>query len=215
MSTLENTRTRRLGTESLDAIANDTQRRVLVALADASGPVSERELAATFVADERDEDADSVDGETLRSVHTELYHAHLPALAEAGLVSWNRSRETVAPVDHPLLDDGRFEKLLRTDGDEWDDVRACVGDETRLAVLDVLASRPGPVARRALARELAAREVSGSPSESAVSDVEVQLHHAHLPKLDEAGLVDYDLDAETVASGETAVSPVGDLLAGA
>lgn len=215
MSTLENTRTRRLGTESLDAIANDAQRRVLVALADASGPVSERELAAALVAGERDEDADSVDDESLRSARTKLYHAHLPALADAALVSWDQSEETVAPVEHPLLDDGRFEKLLRADGDGWDDVRACVRDETRRAVLDILASRPGPVARSALARELAARETSGSPSESAVSDVEVQLHHVHLPKLDEADLVDYDADAETVASSETAASPVGDLLAGA
>jgi len=35
--------------------------------------------------------------------------------------------------------------------------------------------------------------------ESTVHDVHVSLHHRHLPKLDDAGLLDYDHDDRTVA----------------
>ncbi|WP_436923214.1 DUF7344 domain-containing protein [Halosimplex amylolyticum] len=214
MSTLEDTRGRRLGTQSLDALTHGARRRVLVALADASGSLSERALAAELAAAERDEGAESVDDEAVASARTRLYHAHLPTLEDAGLVSWDQSDETVAPAEHPLLDDARFEGLLRGD-DEWDDVRSCVTDEDRLVVLDVLTSRTGSVARATLARELAARDASRSPSADAVHDAAVQLHHVHLPKLEDAGLVDYDTDEETVAYRKSETPSVGDLLVGA
>lgn len=38
-------------------------------------------------------------------------------------------------------------------------------------------------------------------------DVHVALHHVHVPKLDDAGLVDYDREARTVATTEWTVDP--------
>ncbi|MFC7140234.1 hypothetical protein ACFQMA_10375 [Halosimplex aquaticum] len=215
MSTLEETPTRRFGNETLDALTNDARRHVLAALAGASGSMTERELAAELAAVDRDGDAESVGEEAVESAHVNLHHSHLPRLADAGLVSWDRSEGAVSPTNHPLLDDGRFEQLLRAGADEWEGVRACVANEHRRAVLDVVAARTGPVSRAAIARELAARDVSMSSSPDAVHSVEIQLHHVHLPKLDDAGLVDYDADAETVASSETDTSAVSDLLVGA
>ena len=73
---------------------------------------------------------------------------------------------------------------------------------TRRTVLDELRDRrPDEVALPALARAVAGRE-----AESDGQSLGVHLHHTHLPKLDAAGVVDYDPDAATVRySGDPTV----------
>ncbi|ELZ27344.1 hypothetical protein C474_18399 [Halogeometricum pallidum JCM 14848] len=57
------------------------------------------------------------------------------------------------------------------------------------AVMDALASAPGPGA-------------PGAPR--AVPNLELQLHHTHLPKLDAAGVIAYDADEQTVVDVDEA-----------
>ncbi|WP_123536239.1 DUF7344 domain-containing protein [Halosimplex salinum] len=204
MNSMGETPTARLSSQSIDVLTDARRRDVLASLANVSGSVTERELATELAAAERNTTAASVSSEEVRAIRSELYHAHLPALEDAGLVSWEQTDETVAPTDHPLFDDARFDSLVRADGD-WDGVSSCLTGDRR-AVLAVLESSSGRVERDALARELVAREASGAPSTEAVDTTEVRLHHVHLPKLDEAGLVDYDVDDGTVAyRGEAAL----------
>ncbi|WP_459194495.1 DUF7344 domain-containing protein [Halosimplex sp. J119] len=202
MSTLGKEFTQQLGNQSLAAVDDDTKRGILVALADADA-LTERAIAAELAEGDADDDE-------IRALRTELHHVHLPALEDADLVSWNRDEATAAPTDHPLFDEC-FADLLHRDGDTWDDVRSCVTDRERRAVIDALESHTNPVARATLARDVAASEASADD----VRDVEIQLHHVHLPKLDEAGLVDYDPDEGVVSHDLADAFAVGDLLAGA
>lgn len=206
MSTLGTKAARRTGAQSLATLTDARKRRVLAALLDGSPPLSEENLAAAVA--EREGQADQ---EAVRSVHLALHHKHLPALAEAELVAWDEADGTVAPADHPLLEDPQFESFLRTDGDR-DAARSFVTDERRRAVLDVLDTRTGPVSRDTLAHEVAARDATGVPSDDAVEAVEVELHHRHLPKLADAGLVAYDPANERVERADRP-APVGELLA--
>lgn len=65
--------------------------------------------------------------------------------------------------------------------------------ERRRLVLDVLEQGSTPVELQELAVEVAAREAaSGQPDAETVERVSVSLHHVHLPKLAEHGVVDYD-----------------------
>ena len=83
-----------------------------------------------------------------------------------------------------------------------DELFDVLGDERRRRVLAVLAERQSPIDAKQLAFAVATRgnDDTVTLSESVVEDVHVTLHHVHLPKLDEAGLVDFDRDDHTVAT---------------
>ena len=70
----------------------------------------------------------------------------------------------------------------------------------RLA-LDYLADRTGPVDIEELAAAIAAREADeNSPDDDTVRQVAISLHHVHLPKMAEIGVVDYEPASSVVES---------------
>ncbi|RDI72672.1 DUF7344 domain-containing protein [Halopelagius longus] len=86
------------------------------------------------------------------------------------------------------------------------DYFAVLGEEHRDAVVEILADEGSSVGLSELAERVAAEtrgvSLDGLPA-SDVERVELSLHHNHLPKLDEAGVVAY-------ASGEKHVAPTDD-----
>lgn len=81
-----------------------------------------------------------------------------------------------------------------------DSLSELLEDPHRRAALTCLAGRRAPVGLHALARQLL--ETLGSPSaEGSPVDIErmaIALHHNHLPRLADGGLVEYDVDRRTV-----------------
>jgi DNA-binding transcriptional ArsR family regulator len=76
-----------------------------------------------------------------------------------------------------------------------------LGDRRRRRALSVLLGRPGPVALDDLAEEVAAREAGDPPADTGSEEefrVRTALHHVHLPKLDDAGLVEYCTERNVV-----------------
>lgn len=71
-------------------------------------------------------------------------------------------------------------------------------DERRRLTLDVLAERPATVDLSEVAAEVAAREDGCAAGEEAVSQIEVALHHTHLPKMDELGVLSYQPETHLV-----------------
>lgn len=82
-----------------------------------------------------------------------------------------------------------------------------LADRRRRFVLACLADRTGSTSRRELARAIAVREnespIDEVPDE-VVENVAVSLAHKHLPKLAEAGVVEYDQVRGLVRPAETA-----------
>jgi len=79
--------------------------------------------------------------------------------------------------------------------------RVLAADRRRIA-LDYLADRTGPVDVEELAASIAARESDENiAGDDTVQQVAVTLHHVHLPKLAEFGVVDYEPAEQVVESG--------------
>lgn len=104
--------------------------------------------------------------------------------------------------------DHRFEPQAGTADEEpsVDELFDVLTEARRRHVLAVLTERESPTTVGEVARAVAIRESDDAPmtvSESTVHDVHVTLHHVHLPKLDDAALVEYDRDERTVSASVT------------
>lgn len=189
------------------AVASRRRRLIVALLLDRTSPVREEELATHLVAAERGTSLLDVTDEDVRPLRTDLPHVQLPALEDAGLVEWDREAATVGTTNHPVLRDPKFERVLGTEAEGWDDVLANLAYRRRRVVLSVLTDRDGPTTRAALARAVAARETGGdaAPDAETVEALRVSLHHVHLPKLRGAGLVAYDGEGVVSYEGHPAL----------
>ncbi|WP_436925993.1 DUF7344 domain-containing protein [Halosimplex amylolyticum] len=99
------------------------------------------------------------------------------------------SQTTHEPVDDRSTDAG-----LNTEA-RYD----LLADGRRRLALAELAERSAPVALEDLATAVAARETEApSPSVDVVERVAVSLHHAHLPRAADLGVVDYDPETKQI-----------------
>lgn len=95
------------------------------------------------------------------------------------------SNET--PSDSPSITESQRQRILSL--------------ERRRILLDILAEQATPLDINSLA--LAIGEVEqdrGTPDSEEITQIAVELHHCHLPQLDEVGIVDYDPTANRVTS---------------
>ena len=178
----------------LEALANHRRRRVLRVLRN-EGRTSLEDVATRLVAQETGTALLDVTRSDVEKVLGELAALHLPRLTEVGLV--DRQDRTVAITEHPALQDPKVEPLLEPDTPEWDTVLDCLANEYRRVTLTTLIRNGRMMRRRQLAAEVAAM-VHGDDDDDVVESVLHDLHHRHLPKLAEAGLVWYDIDEEMV-----------------
>lgn len=73
--------------------------------------------------------------------------------------------------------------------------------DRRRTTLDVLTSLTAPIDLMDLADRVAARELDlGCVDEATVERVAISLHHTHLPKMADLGVIDYDPDSSRVES---------------
>jgi DNA-binding transcriptional ArsR family regulator len=85
------------------------------------------------------------------------------------------------------------------------DLLTCLNDRQRRRLLRLLDDEPEPKSERELAERLAAidgsRPVAEIP-EVTIEGVQIQLRHVHLPRLDDACLLEWDRDDQTVVPPE-------------
>lgn len=191
----------------LDCLTDGSRRRILAALREHAESMTERELATELVAAERGHSADDPALEAIRAIRSPLRHVHLPKLEDVGLVTWNETDETVALSDHPIHDNPQFQQIVEAEDGGRDTGIALLANDRRRIVLAVLESSNDPLARTDLAREVTARESDGDPTTEPVDAVAAELHHVHLPALEQAGLVEYDVGDGTVVSRDYSELP--------
>lgn len=88
-----------------------------------------------------------------------------------------------------------------------------LANDRRRYALHYLSNTVGPVALYDLAEQIAARE--NDPTYDRYEQILISLSHVHLPKLADAGVVEYDLELETVelVGGVDELTPFLDLAA--
>lgn len=73
-----------------------------------------------------------------------------------------------------------------------------LSDGRRRAVLAALERLEGPVQLRELAEEITTRDDLGALDGETVSQVEITLHHNHLPRMADVGVLDYDHESNRI-----------------
>lgn len=195
MSPIRSTRSKRSRNEPSAEVTGSRRRRIVELFRDGPTELGERELAEELATDGGRSTA-TISRESAREVHVALRHVDLPALDDAGLVAWDRDDGTVAATEQIFREDAVPEERGAT-GDRGDDAAATL-DERRRAVLSAIESRAEPVVMEDLARAVVATDGGEDAAPDAPRSAVVRLHHVDLPKLDEAGLVEYDSDEGTV-----------------
>lgn len=182
-----------------EILADERRRRILDVLVEHPVPVSEEALTLHLAAVAQETPPRAISESELQALRADAVHVQLPTLADAGLIEWDEDAGTVTTADHPALRDPKFERILETEAEGWDEVLASLAHRRRRIALSVLVAWEGPMTRADLAREIATVEGDDGADDGAVEDLRVSLHHGHLPKLDRAGLVAYDADDGTVS----------------
>ncbi|WP_049928741.1 DUF7344 domain-containing protein [Halopiger goleimassiliensis] len=136
------------------------------------------------------EGEDVADGKRRHEVRIDLVHNHLPRLADHDLLEWDAD-VGVRLTGEPPVPPAAFRSLLERDCDVTD-VLADVVDPVRLRILEELGDHGQPFPLENLAATLAATEPAAPVDEDRVA---IQLHHSHVPALENAGLVTYDPDS--------------------
>ncbi|WP_226481054.1 DUF7344 domain-containing protein [Natrinema amylolyticum] len=96
--------------------------------------------------------------------------------------------------------------LLTTDEQALDTTFDLLRNRHRRDVVEILAEREASIPLRDLAAAVGAvkpEPESGSVSPDRTHEIAALLHHVHLPKLDDADVIDYDTETSTVAPVRT------------
>lgn len=187
-------------------LAHHRRRRLLVLLEDGQSSVSPADLATRLVADESDADLalEDVSEDDAASVLVELQHTHLPTLDDAGFVDWDRDADTVALADPALLEDPVVAPQVASLEESRDQLLSALADRRRRLVLSLASRSSTSITREELAEAMIARERAiglGNRTESKrepIDKLATKLYHQHLPKLENAGLIEYDHDDGTI-----------------
>lgn len=177
-----------------DALRSDRRRILLTVLDGSDGEATLPALATELAAREAGTTAEYVTENERKRVHISIYQTHLPKLADLDLIDYETG--TNDPIQ--LNDKGRqVLRYLDTIGGTVDLGIAMdiLRNARRRTVLERLVTTDATQTLDALAAHVAAVENGCRPTE--LSDdqrkrVYVGLYQAHLPKMDDAGVVVFD-----------------------
>lgn len=79
-----------------DLLADERRRYALACLWEHDGAMTMSDLAEDVAALETEEPRTAIEAEMVQTVATSLYHSHVPKLAAAGVVEYDRDRDMVA-----------------------------------------------------------------------------------------------------------------------
>ncbi|NKE38067.1 hypothetical protein GWG54_20190 [Natronococcus sp. JC468] len=182
----------------LSSLREPRRQHTLRILLDRTSPLDLRELATNLTAAEQEQPLLDVAPKDVDAIQAALHHVHLPKLEEAGLIDWNQSAGTVTTTNHPTLSDPKFQQMVAIGSPGWNTVIANLAVKRRRVILATLKDAESPLTRIELARGVISRESGAVDDEQdPAEDLLVELHHIHLPKLEQAELISYDTNTGT------------------
>lgn len=190
--------------EQFEELASARTRDLVSLLADQPEPLSPAALAVVRAVEEHDGDPADVSERTIRRHRIDLVHKQLPRLADREVIEYDGETATVT-------DEGETAVQTLTDaipaGIAEDDLLSVLTHDRRRAVASVLATTPHEtVTLTGLAVAVTSIEQDEELTRidrSVLEEVQTTLHHVHLPKLADAGFIEYDGDTLTVTDRRT------------
>lgn len=187
-----------------ELLAHERRRYTLQYAHQHTGAVGFDELAAQIVHWER-ENTTAV-GHVNHEDHHErvvasLYHMHLPKLADAGVVDHDADRGTVRSRSNARLETvlSTAEDLDLSDNEKDQFYRALTSHHRRRVLYYLLEENNSNVEELATVLcgwEATTTETMQAPADR--RDLRIRLSHIHLPRLADAGLIDYESQAGSV-----------------
>lgn len=96
-----------------DLLANQRRQHVLACLIDHMQAIALTKLAEDVAVRENEETLTEIPKETVQTISTSLYHAHIPKLVDAGAVEYDQDRDLVRISETTDL----IERVLSLDAD--------------------------------------------------------------------------------------------------
>lgn len=192
----------------LASLGKTRRQHILGILGDRTSSIDLRELATNLAAEEQEQTLLDVTPDEVDAIQAALIHVHLPKLEDAGLVDWNQSAETVTTTNHPAISDPKFQQMVDIDAPGWEAVVDNLASKRRRIILATLKDADAALTRDELAQRVATREHDAAVDDEldAADDLLADLHHIHLPKLEQADLIFYDTaTGTTVYTGHAAL----------
>lgn len=176
----------------LEACTSSQRRTVLETLAEA-GPMTLGELAERVAARRHEVSTDDVAPDEREEVAIGLHHNHLQRLSADDVVEQTGDGMDTTVSLSPGVDPELVRELIGIGEGNWTELSVILGDERRQHVTAALSQADGPLSLEELTAAVASREheEADGPQPDRGS-VRISLHHVHLPKLSEAGVVRYD-----------------------
>lgn len=188
--------------ECYDVFRHPRRLRILEILGTRRRRLSLSEMTTAIVDDEH---VDVPNGQARHEVRTSLVHNHLPRLAERDIVDWD-DESGVELVDDPPVDPADLSGLLELcDGKNGHQLLAALVHPVRMRLFSILQECDRPLSVDQLASKLVACDVD-VPADS--ERVTISLYHAHLPKLEDAGVLELDRESGLV-TGPDRTTPIG------
>lgn len=133
-----------------------------------------------------------------------LEHTHLPNLADAELIEWQEACNVVHSVEHEVIRTmDIYDALFDSQSAETESLDALFRSlaDTRCRItLAILQQETRPVELDTLAQKIRVVEQATDERNKSTSKKQLMtiLHHAHLPRLDDVGLISYDSEEHVV-----------------
>lgn len=184
--------------QTLEAFASE-RRRTILSVLDRLSAVTAEELATHVLAAESEKSLTAVSETEVQEVETTLHHQNLPKLEAAGLITC--SGGTVSLARYSPCSVWEFISTFETNVHDWDSVFSTFASERYRVVASTLDSGVVPMDRRGLAEAITEHEY-GEDHTAHVDELERELHHVVLPKLEALDLLVYDVETERVYPSE-------------
>lgn len=178
-------------------LADPCQRHILALLLEQPQPLTDRDLAVQLAARESEKQSSEVAEEDVQQLLVDLYHQYLPELQTIGWI--DRRPEGIVLTDQFPSEEIESSLPPLQDADrQWEILTTLLARPRRQHIVSILAGQEHPLTLEKLAVRLTAYEQITGTTDGDDPTLSVTLHHVDLPRLDEAGLIEYDPEEKTI-----------------
>ncbi|MDJ1433352.1 hypothetical protein [Halostagnicola sp. A-GB9-2] len=163
-------------------------------------------VAASDLAKRLESSDEELQTGSIESLLVDLHHRHLPVLSDAGLIAYDtETRRATAAVDPADLEADIQDicEFSEKNAEEMDALFDAVADPRRRYVLESLAEKSHAITVESVSVELSQRLRDDQNRPVSTGDwkrIQGLITHTDLPLLADAGLIEYDPDANLVRS---------------